>query len=418
MTHRFSLFGEKFAGESGISLLMKDLGAALAGGGQIMMGGGNPGYVPEVESVLMARLREIGEDVGLFRRAVGIYDSPQGEKAFIEALARMLREEYGWPVTPRNICLTNGSQTAFFILFNLFAGPSGDGRTRRILLPMVPEYIGYADAGLAHGTFVSRRPRIELIGDQSFKYRLDVDGLQLSDEIGAVCLSRPTNPTGNVVTDEELARLAELTARHDIPLLIDGAYGLPFPGLVFTDAQPLYRENTVLCLSLSKLGMPAVRTGIVIGPEWVVSAVGEVNGILSLAPGSMGAVMVEPLLRDGRLLELCHQHIQPFYRRRAEQARAWLAEGLAGTPCRIHVPEGAMFLWLWMPGCPVSSQVLYERLKARGVLVVPGHYFFPGMEDDDWSHKHECLRITYSQNPDEVERGLAMVAEEVRKAWR
>ncbi|RMF15945.1 MAG: valine--pyruvate transaminase [Gammaproteobacteria bacterium] len=413
-----SLFGEKFAGESGISLLMKDLGAALAGGDQIMMGGGNPGYVPEIEQALMARLGKLSEDVNLFRRAVGIYDAPQGEAQCIEALADYLSQTYGWPVGPENICLTNGSQTAFFMLFNLLAGPCRDGVHRHILLPVTPEYIGYADAGVHAGTFVARRPRIELIGEQSFKYRLDFDVLGLSDSTGAVCLSRPTNPTGNVITDAELKELARLTEERDIPLLIDGAYGLPFPGLVFGEAQPFYSNNTVLCLSLSKVGLPAIRTGIVIGPEWIVQALGEMNGIMSLAPGSMGAVLVEPMLRDGSLIDLCRTHVQPFYKVRAEQAEARLKGALRGTPCRLHVPEGAMFLWLWMKDCPVPAQVMYERLKQRGVLVVPGHHFFPGLEDDDWTHKQECLRITYSQNPDDVMRGLDIIAEEVVKAYR
>lgn len=79
-----------------------------------------------------------------------------------------------------------------------------------------------------------------------------------------------------------------------------------------------------------------------------------------------------------------------------------------------------MFLWLWLRDCPVTSQALYERLKARGVLVVPGHHFFPGLEsgeDKNWRHKHECLRITYSQDDALVERGLAIIGEEVKKAY-
>mgnify|MGYP006998137383 CR=1 FL=1 len=56
------------------------------------------------------------------------------------------------------ICLTNGSQTAFFMLFNLFAGVLPDGREKKICLPLAPEYIGYADLGLTDDMFVSTRP--------------------------------------------------------------------------------------------------------------------------------------------------------------------------------------------------------------------------------------------------------------------
>jgi len=82
----------------------------------------------------------------------------------------------------------------------------------------------------------------------------------------------------------------------------------------------------------------------------------------------------------------------------------------------IHKAEGAIFLWLWLPDLPISSQELYERLKQRGVLVISGHHFFPGL-DEDWDHKHECLRITYSMQEDVVRRGVRIIAEEVRKAF-
>jgi len=87
---------------------------------------------------------------------------------------------------------------------------------------------------------------------------------------------------------------------------------------------------------------------------------------------------VEPLLRSGELAALCAERIRPYYELRSRQAVDWLREACAGLPLRIHRPEGAFFLWLWFPGLPVTSQELYRRLKARGVLVLSGHHFFPG----------------------------------------
>jgi len=57
-----------------------------------------------------------------------------------------------------------------------------------------------------------------------------------------------------------------------------------------------------------------------------------------------------------------------------------------------------------LPGLAISSEELYQRLKRRGVLVISGHYFFPGLKED-WQHKHECLRITYSMNDEVVHTG-------------
>ena len=60
--------------------------------------------------------------------------------------------------------------------------------------------------------------------------------------------------------------------------------------------------------------------------------------------------------------------------------------------------------------------MLYERLKQRGVLVVPGHHCFFGL-DEDWPHRHECIRVSYVQDEAAVKRGIAIIAEEVKKAY-
>ncbi len=80
-----------------------------------------------------------------------------------------------------------------------------------------------------------------------------------------------------------------------------------------------------------------------------------------------------------------------------------------------------MFLWLWMRDCPLTSEQMYQRLKARGVLVVSGHHFFPGLDsnnDQEWQHKDECLRVTYSQDDAPVEKGIRMIAEELHDAYQ
>jgi valine--pyruvate aminotransferase len=87
------------------------------------------------------------------------------------------------------------------------------------------------------------------------------------------------------------------------------------------------------------------------------------------------------------------------------------------VPMRIHKPEGALFLWLWFEGLPISSQELYQRLKKKGVLVVSGHYFFPGMEKENWEHKGECIRVTYAQDEEVVAKGIRLIAEEIIKVF-
>ena len=417
-----SAFGRRLTGESGTRSLMDDLAAVAAGGGDVVnLGGGNPSLIPAAEMVFRVRMQALMQRDGAFERAIGTYDAPEGERAFARALAGLLRREQGWDLTERNVALTNGSQSAFVALFNLLAGPGpepdGEGaRAPRILLPLSPEYIGYTDVGLTPGLLTARRSTITRLGDGLFKYGVDFEGVEAAEDVAAICLSRPTNPTGNVVTDDELARLGAIARARGAPLIVDNAYGLPFPGIVFGDAAPAWDENTILCMSLSKLGLPGLRTGIVIANEEIIAALGAVNAIFCLAPGSLGPALATDLVEGGEVLTLARDVIRPHYAERAERAVDRLREGLEGYDVHVHKPEGAFFLWLWMPGLPITNAALYERLKARGVIVVSGHHFFPGLEDDDWPHKRECIRISYADDWSRIERGLAMIVEEVRRA--
>lgn len=423
---KLSAFGRKFSSGAGIASLMDDLGNALVADEEvIMMGGGNPGQIPEIQALFQRELQRLASDDATVRRLIGIYDPPQGEKQFIASLVALLNREYGWSLKPANVALTNGSQSAFFILFNMFAGKQSVGEGgeqsenfRHILLPLAPEYIGYGDAGLSDGMFHAVQPTIDYTGNHRFKYRVNFDDVVVGPETGAICVSRPTNPTGNVVTDLEMARLESLARNADIPLIVDGAYGTPFPGLLYVDATPTWNEQIILCLSLSKLGLPAARIGIVIAAEPMIKAVSSINAVMNLATGSFGAMLAEDMVRSGEILRLSKEVIAPFYERKMHRAVAILEQTLGHhCPWFVHEPEGAMFLWLWFPGLPITSQTLYERLKQRGVVVVSGHHFFPGIADETWRHRHECLRVTYSQDDTQVAAGLNIIAEEVCKAY-
>lgn len=412
----FSDFGKRFAGKIGIGELMDDLGDALvADPAPLMLGGGNPAHVTEVQAIFKKRMEVILSTPGEFERIIGNYDTPQGAKVFVGALAELFRNEFGWNIGPENIALTNGSQNAFFSLFNLFAGKVDRSSSKQILLPLAPEYIGYSEVGLEPDFFRSARPEIELLDDRLFKYRVDFDQLKVDDQVGAICFSRPTNPTGNVVTDEEVSRLREMANSSNIPLVIDNAYGTPFPNIIYSDAQPVWDDNIVLCLSLSKFGLPSLRTGIVVARKEIIRVVSRMTSVFSLAPGSLGPALALDLVKSGEITRVSNEVVKPFYEEKAKRAVAQLRKEVSShVKMRIHKPEGALFLWLWFEGLPISNQELYQRLKQKGVLVVSGHYFFPGMEQDDWSHKNQCIRITYAQDDGVVKQGISVIAQEIQ----
>ena len=152
--------------------------------------------------------------------------------------------------------------------------------------------------------------------------------------------------------------------------------------------------------------------------EEIVNAYTRANTILNLACGNLGTALARSLFANGDILRSGNQIVKPFYQDRVEHALACCQRELAGLPYRVHKPEGAIFLWLWFEGLPISSQQLYQQLKDQGLLVVPGEPFFVGLSDDEkqqWPHHQECIRVSYAQSPDTVEEGFRLIGNTIRR---
>lgn len=413
----YSSFGQKFSQTSGIVDLMDDLGSALnENPNMLFMGGGNPGRIQAIEDYFQKKLVDIANNTEARHSLLGIYQSPQGEKNFRQQLAAYLSNEFSWSLSEKNIAVSNGSQSAFFLIYNMLAGDMPDGTKKTIHFPLSPEYIGYADAGLNQHFFSSTQPNIEIIDEHTFKYHVDFSNLAIHSGIAALSVSRPTNPTGNVITDDEIQQLDTIAKQANIPLIIDGAYGLPFPNILFTDAKPHWNSNTILVLSLSKLGLPGIRTGIVIANESFIKDFTSANTITNLACGNLGPALSHNLFEHQNIQNLT-SIITPYYQNKAEKTVSLFKQHLSNTPFKIHKPEGAIFLWLWFEGLPISSKELYQRLKRKGVLIIPGEDFFIGI-DDSWQHKNECIRVSYAQDMKIVEQGVKIIAQEIKHLFK
>jgi valine--pyruvate aminotransferase len=139
--------------------------------------------------------------------------------------------------------------------------------------------------------------------------------------------------------------------------------------------------------------------------------------VAGLATGNIGQQIVLPWVESGRILEFGPRIFRPFYEEKGRAAMEW-ARGFfngAGVDWAMHACEGTFFHWLWLKNLSITSRELYERLKARRVLTVPGEYFFFGLEGD-WPHRHECLRLNFSRDAESVRQGYQIIAEEAAKA--
>ena len=187
--------------------------------------------------------------------------------------------------------------------------------------------------------------------------------------------------------------------------------------MIYTAATPFWDENTILLLSLSKLGLPGVRTGIVVAAPEVIELIRNNNAINNLAPSRVGPELITPLLHSRQLTALCDDIIRPFYEKRLCHALDVVSRTMGHLPVRVHKPEGALFMWLWFEDLPVTSEVLYQQLMAQGVYVLAGHHFYP-QPDEDWRHQQECIRVNYAGEEAVVEQGLSLIAEQVTKIYQ
>ncbi|MDI7224082.1 valine--pyruvate transaminase [Leptospira santarosai] len=413
---RYSTFGRKFSEQTGIGQLMDDLGSFHPG--SCLLGGGNPAFIPEVTDVWKEIVSKQIES-GVIQKIIGSYESPSGIPELRETIASILSEESGTKITEDQIAITNGSQNAFYFLLNFFSGNFGNGQRKKIFFPILPEYIGYADQTLESDSFLSFTPEIREIGNRYYKYFISLEKFDSEPDwkrdAGCICVSRPTNPTGNVITDQELEFLIEKANNAEIPLLIDNAYGFPFPNVVFERSSFIHRPGMIQGFSLSKLGLPGVRTGFVLGDSETISLLRRANSVVNLTSASPGQYIALDLFRSGRWKDLCEKTILPFYHKKSIFARETILKNWnPKIDYRIHQSEGAFFLWIWVKNLSLFVSDLYPILKESGVIIVPGEAFFPG-SDSSWPHRRECFRLSFVREDKEIEEGILRIGKVLEK---
>jgi len=297
-------------------------------------------------------------------------------------------------------------------------GYTTEGTLKEIVLPLSPDYTGYGGVSLVPEALRAYRPAIEIGAEaHRFKYRPDFEQLEINQSTGLVLFSRPCNPTGNVLSDDEVRRIAELAAPHDVPVLVDAAYGPPFPALNFTDMTPMFGPNIVHCISLSKAGLPGERIGIALGDAKVIQVLQSFQTNLCIHSSRYGQAIAARAIASGALADISETVIRPHYGNKFTVLEETLAAAMPEVPWFLHRGEGSIFAWLWFQDLPTSDWDLYQALKSHGVIVVPGSPFFPGLKED-WEHTHQCIRISLTASNDEIVTGLKHLANVVQEIYQ
>ncbi|WP_425529149.1 valine--pyruvate transaminase [Leptospira levettii] len=410
MDQIYSLWADRLRKNQGIRSLMEDLGQATGDPNEILLGGGNPAPIPEAKAIFEETFGKLAKDP-ILRSLLGDYQAPIGNDSFRELAAEYLSPLLQSKLKKENIAFFNGSQNAYSFLLNLHSGPMADGSFQKILLPVVPEYIGYADQSIAENVFLAKPPNVVSTGKNRFRYELNQSTFDLTG-VGVLAISRPTNPTGNVLPLEQLEWMEKSTTKHNIPILIDLAYGNPFPNLIGKESPIQYKEGRTLSLSFSKIGLPGVRFGIVVSDEETINTLSSFAAVSNLAVGNLGVYMMQILFQENVLPKLSENILRPFYEAKAKLALNLFTEAFEkmGVAYEIHDPMGGFFLWIRFPSLSISNHELYHLCKDKRLFIVSGHYFFPGL-NTDFSHTKECIRLTYCRKEEELARGAQILAE-------
>ncbi|QLE51702.1 valine--pyruvate transaminase [Nostoc sp. C057] len=421
MNPALTQIGAQMSNLTGVRAIMKDIIETLRGGaGQqfINLSAGNPLILPEVEQLwrdCTAQLLASPE----YGEVVCRYGSSQGYAPLIQAIANDFNKRYGLNLSDRNILITPGSQTLYFYAVNSFGGYTPSGELKQIVLPLSPDYTGYGGLSLVPKALTAYKPTLDI--DEAahrFKYRPDFSQLSISENTGCILFSRPCNPTGNVLTEDEVKKIAALAAPYNLPVLIDSAYAPPFPALNFTEMTPVFGDNILHCMSLSKAGLPGERVGIAIGDEKWIEVLECFQANIGLHSSRYGQAIAAYAINSGALVEISHTVIRPFYQNKFTVLETSLEQSMPkDLPWFLHRGEGAIFAWLWLQDLPMRDWEFYQLVKQVGVIIVPGSSFFPGL-DEEWAHKHQCFRISLTGTDEEIATAMQRLAKVAEEAYK
>ena len=431
-------FGTQMSQLTGVRAIMKDIIETLrAGSGQefINLSAGNPVILPEVEQLWRDCTAELLASAE-YGEVVCRYGSSQGYQPLIDAVRTDFNRRYALSLTDRNILITPGSQSIYFYAANAFGGYTAPQQEidkqaevfnpkskiqnlKSIVLPLSPDYTGYGGVSLIPEAVVACKPTLDIdAAAHRFKYRPDFSQLSIDQTTGCVIFSRPCNPTGNVLTDDEVKKIAAMAAAFDVPVFVDSAYGPPFPALNFTEMTPIFGGNIVHCMSLSKAGLPGERIGIAIGDEQIIQVLESFQTNMCIHSPRYGQAIAARAINSGALADIGLNVIRPYYQSKFDVVETTLEQAMPqDLPWFLHRGEGAIFAWLWLKDLPMTDWEFYQQLKQVGVILVPGSSFFPGLRED-WRHKQECLRISLTATNDEIETAMKRLATMVEKVYQ
>lgn len=343
---------------------------------------GNPSIPsPEIVNDTMKKLIEEMDPVSLHG-----YTSAPGDMMVRKTLCDNINKRFGFGAVPELMYMTCGAAASLTISLKAIIN---EGDEVILAAPFFPEYSVFcANAGA--------KTRVVLGKGEQFE--LDIEGIEkvINKKTRAIILNSPNNPTGAVLSEQNIKELSELLNKKskelgiEITIIADEPYRELVYGDVFVPYIPNYYDNTIVCYSYSKsLSLPGERIGyIMVSPKMKDAA--DVFFAVCGAGRSMGYVCAPALLQytaakcDGTPPDLSAY----------DKNRTFLYNELKKIGYSAVRPDGAFYLFV--KALEDDANAFYERAKKHELLLVPADSF--GVEG--------YVRICYCVSYEQIERSI------------
>ena len=347
---------------------------------------GNPS-VPAPDAVGEALIKMLQESDSVSLHG---YTSAPGDLGVRASIAEYLNKTYNVGAKPSDLYMTVGAAASLSACLSAVAGA---GEEVVVFAPFFPEYRVFTEQ-------TGASLRIVPADETNFEINFDALADALSEKTAAVIINSPNNPSGAVISEASIIRLAEILSAaeekygHVIYLIADE----PYRELVYDDiAVPYvtkYYDDTLVCYSFSKsLSLPGERIGYVL----VSPTAKEHDAVYAAICGAgraLGYVCAPSLFQ--KLLPHCLGMVSDLATYKLN--RDLLYEGLSSNGFTLKKPDGAFYLFMKSP--EADANAFCERAKKYELLLVPGDDFAcPGY-----------VRIAYCVTTEQIRRSLPAFA--------
>lgn len=338
----------------------------------------------------------IDAGIAALRSGITHYTPTLGLPALREAIASFYLKEHRVSVDPEQIVITPGSATALQLVLNLMVS---DGDTVAIPDPAYPSTHNLV-------RLLGGRVLHIVVNEDSF-WQLTAEQLEENwdNSINAVLLASPSNPTGTILEDAQLQKIADFCESKNVFLLVDEIYH----GLVYDRAPKTavgLNENTFVINSFSKFyGMTGWRVGWIVSPKPYLDALNKLAQHMYLAAPTPGQYAALVAFNDETRRVLIDR--RDVFKAR----RDYLYGALADLGFKMCVkPQGAFYIYA---DCSMFCEDSYEF--ACKILQEKHVAFAPGIDFGVVGAKQH-VRFAYTTNIENLKIGIQRLAELKNKA--